>query len=55
MHDDQEIAECLGPSAAQEPGLDPLEAAIDLSESEHSEDQGKLSSFCTKCAFEICF
>lgn len=39
MHDNEEIAECLGPSAAQDPDLDPLEAAIDLSESEHS-DQG---------------
>lgn len=44
MHDDQEIAECLSPSAAQQAGLDPLEAAIDLSESEHS-DQGALLAF----------
>ena len=45
MHDDQEITECLSPSAAQEPGLDPLEAAIDLSESEHS-DQGVPPAAC---------
>ena len=60
LRDDQEIAECLSPSAAQEPGLDPLEAAIDLSESEHS-DQGVLlasvlllapAALCTACSSE---
>ena len=45
MRDDQEIAECLSPSAAQEAGLDPMEAAIDLSESEHS-DQGVSLAAC---------
>ncbi len=49
MRDDQEIAECLSPSAAQEAGLDPLEAAIDLSESEHS-DQGVPPAACL-CTF----
>ncbi len=44
MQDNQGIAECLSPSAAQDAGLDPLEAAIDLSESEHS-DQGVLLAF----------
>ena len=39
MHqDDREIAECLSPHAQQQPELDPLEAAIDLSQSSHSED-----------------
>ncbi|KAL0018632.1 hypothetical protein WJX77_009530 [Trebouxia sp. C0004] len=41
MRDDQEIAECLSPSAVQEAGLDPLEAAIDLSDSEHSDQDAQ--------------
>ncbi len=45
MQDEQEIAECLTPEAAEQPGLDPLDAAIDLSESEHS-DQGRLRLKC---------
>ena len=53
MHDDQEIAECLSPSAQQEAGLDPLEAAIDLSESEHS-DQGVSLAACLCIIASLC-